>query len=1092
MVKLTKSLKKELRATIRNNLKRYLSLVSIIFLGVMFYVGMKSNAPVLQNSMISFIDEANYMDIEVASVFGITDEEMEQLKNGIPEIETVEGGFEKDVPVDLIDEKGKKVEKNVAIKSYSDKKKINRLYYLQGREAKAIGECVADGSLVGLGYEIGDTIKVEGLDNLLVKDLKIVGFARSPEYISHNKGSSNLTSGKINYFLYVHEDSFDLANGSYNVARIKLKNKYPAFTDEYNDYVEKVKDKIDSVSDYISKTSKDKFLEDINSELQLAKDDFNVQKNAANSELSRAYNQIQNGEKEINQAAENIMSDREVDLYISYNKMTLDTSKEQLDLTKQMIDAFKDITSALSAGEDTELTTDVESLTRQLDSLNNTLKGYEATLDNLNKQLDDKRKSCEGVVIPQVIIACDGAIKSLELRIDAVNMQITNIKNNINAINRVLTFMTSFNGSTQSLKSYISDMEKQYDDAKKKYDKALEDYNYAKDNLRTQMDSARALVDKKKEELEAAKAKYDEKYKEVTIELEKGQEKIESAELIVNKLMETSWYEFTRNDSNGYSQYYDDVSRINGLAKLLPLIFFSVAGLVTASSISRMATEEREKMGVLKSLGYTGTHILYKYLYYAISAAVIGSIFGIVVGSLVFPKIFAGVYSIIYYIIKIKYSIYPTHIIVALSFAFVSTILVAYLSVKSTLKESASDLMRPKNTIKKVYVSKKAKKWRKMSFFRKVTIRNIILNKGKSLMTVLGVAGCTALIVTGFGARESISDIIFYQYGNIFDIGAELFYDDDLTEFEIEEIKDKITTDGDVVNTTLARMETVSVKVGLKTFEVFLTVPNNLNEFNKVINLIDVKKDTKLSLNNEGVIISEKIAKLLNVKVGDNISYTNGDNFSFEVKVIGIAQNYVYHYMYMTPSLYKKLNNVEIKNNLLLVKFTDEVDPAKKCHDYSIDGDFVSYLSIKDAKNAYDDIISRFDMILFVIIISAALLAFVVLYNLAKINISEKTREIATLKVLGFRPKEVNKYINREMIILTIVGIAIGLVGGIALTEVVVSTCELDDIMFYHGVSYTSLIYAALLTTVFSIVINLFVKKDIKKIDLVESLKTTE
>ena len=259
-----------------------------------------------------------------------------------------------------------------------------------------------------------------------------------------------------------------------------------------------------------------------------------------------------------------------------------------------------------------------------------------------------------------------------------------------------------------------------------------------------------------------------------------------------------------------------------------------------------------------------------------------------------------------------------------------------------------------------------------------------------------------------------------------------------------------------------------------------------------MVDLRDVKKDTKLSLNNDGVIISEKIAKLLDLKTGDEIDYINNDNLSFKVKVIGIAKNYVFHYMYMTPSLYKKLNNIEVKDNLLLAKFYDGVNASSKSKEYSATGDFVSYLSMEDAKHAYDEIISRFNMILFVIIISAALLAFVVLYNLAKINISEKTREISTLKVLGFRPKEVTKFINREMVILTIIGIVSGLVGGLILTEAVVTTCELDNIMFYHGISIVSLVYATVLTVIFSLIINIFVRKDIKKINLVESLKTLD
>ncbi len=411
MVRLTPSLKKELRTTIKNNLKRYISLLSIIFLGVMFYIGMKSNAPVLQDSMISYINETNYMDIEVASVFGFTDEELIALKNAIPEIKTIEGGYEQDTVIVFQDEHGKKVEKNVAVKTYSDKKEINRLYLLQGRDAKEKGECIADGSLVGLGYKIGDKITIEGIDNLVQKELTIVGFARSPEYISVDKGSSHLSSGKINYFLYVHEDNYDLSKSLYNVARVKLQYKYPAFSDQYNNYIEDIKKRIDSLSDDISKDRKAEFLEIKNNELEIAKEDFETKKKSATDEINAAKSKLDAADAEIAQAEESVMSDREIDLYIAYNKSILDSTKEQLDLSKQMVDMIKGILETLTKTEDANVTGDVASLSEALTGWTNKLHSYENKLDSLNKQLADKRKECVNAPFGPIKTACDSSIK---------------------------------------------------------------------------------------------------------------------------------------------------------------------------------------------------------------------------------------------------------------------------------------------------------------------------------------------------------------------------------------------------------------------------------------------------------------------------------------------------------------------------------------------------------------------------------------------------------------------------------------------------------------------------------------------------------
>ena len=1097
MVKINKTLKKELRKTIKENIKRYISLVVIIFLGVFFYVGMKSNAPVLEKTMVKYFEKNNFEDIEVTSVIGITKKEIEKVRDNFPEIIDGEGVYYEDVISTVVNKNiNKKNEVVIAVNSYNPSNKINKVEVFEGNDNIDTGECLADGELKYIGYNIGDKLKLKMQDNSF-KEVTIKGFVNSPYYISIEKGNSLLLSGKINYFIYVPEDFFDFEDNLYTKAVFTLNTDYKAFTDEYDNYTADEKKKIKKYVDKIIKPRLDKIVKEKTQELNDGIEEYEKQKALANQELDNANNQIIDGENKIKDAESKIMSDREVDMFLVNAKSQLDMAKSQLDASKTTLDLAKKVLadmekSPIASNETIRL----PYLKSELEKLNKLLEDSNKLLSRLEKELQDNEKKCSIILEPKLKQKCNDTTNKIKVDITSTNNKVETLLYEISQIKKLITLLESNNSiDVNEYKGYIANLEREYNKGYNKYNKSLRDYNYAKYNMKKQMQEARTTIEEKKKELADAKKLYEEKKLEVNIKLDEAYQEITKGQKLLNSLSKSKSYVFSRIDSYGYSQYYDDTVRVESLAKILPIVFFLVAALVTGSSITRMAKEERGKIGVLKSLGYDSNQILYKYLLYTGSACLIGIVFGTVIGMFLFPKIFANVYTLLYFIPKVRYVFSIKYVLLATIFSVLATVVVAYFSVKSALNEKPSELFRAESgKIKKgLLMENKSKKWKNMPYMKKITFRNIFGSLKRSIMTILGVAGCTSIIIAGFGTRTSISNIIHLQFGNLFDISGEFFFKEELTNTEmIENIKevDKLKF---MDKTAFGRMEMVEFKTNKKTYSVYSMVPDNEKDFYDMIALNDMdNKKKKIDLPSDGVILTEKIAKLMDVKKGDYIEYTDPYEDVHKVKVSAIIENYVYHYMFMSKEYYESINEIKPINNMLLVKYKDGENVEKSNKVLMDTKKFSNYISLDDVEFAYSQVVDKFNRILIVIIISAGMLAFVVLYNLAKINISERLREIATLKVLGFNTKEVNKFINSEINILTVIGIIVGCFIGAVLTELVITTCELDTIMFDHSLDILSYIYAIILTIIFSKVIDFIIKKDLRKIKMIESLKSRE
>ena len=563
-------------------------------------------------------------------------------------------------------------------------------------------------------------------------------------------------------------------------------------------------------------------------------------------------------------------------------------------------------------------------------------------------------------------------------------------------------------------------------------------------------------------------------------EIRKEKKKIRQ-ELKNEKLEGQTWYVLDINSNTGFYQYKQDTERIDNVAKVFPLVFFIVAVLICLTTMTRMVEEERSQIGTLKSLGYKDSAIMFKYVLYASLATIIGGMIGVLIGYRLLPDIVFEMYKNMYRIGDIKLSYYSSLTFQGMMIALLCTLGATIYTCRKTLKESPANLLRPVAPApgKRVLLEKIPCIWNHLSFSYKVTVRNVFRYKKRFLMTIIGIAGCTGLILAGFGLKDCIVKMVPHQYEEIFNYQVKVTLDENKTKDTINKIKENKK----VKDLLQIQEESITLDNKDTNQSITLIVPkDNIDGF---IKLQDRKSKEKYQLK-DGVIVTEKLANLLDLEEGDTLKFTGTDTYT--EKVSNITENYLFHYIYLPKEKYKgTYNTVLLKTKNMTEK--QEKNFANELKE--IPG--VSNITFTSStRHVFDDTMDSFAYVSLILIISAGALAFVVLYNLSSINISERRRELATIKVLGFYDKEVYQYINRENTILTVIGILLGLGVGNILTMYIIKTCEIDMLMFDPTIAPLSYLYAILITAAFAILVNIILYFSLKKIDMIESLKSVE
>ena len=638
-----------------------------------------------------------------------------------------------------------------------------------------------------------------------------------------------------------------------------------------------------------------------------------------------------------------------------------------------------------------------------------------------------------------------------------------------------------------------------YQEIEEKELEGLAEFNKAKlelDDAKSQLDSAKETIDKMDVnspfytmilnrynegliEYNNALNEYNENYETFINEINEAYEKVDSIKL-------PTWYINERIDDVSYREYIEDAQSVANLAKAFPIVFFIVATLISLISMSRLVEDERNEIGTMKSLGFSNVQIMGKYLYFAFIATIIGGLIGCVTGAYVLPTMILGIYGILFDVptTVLKIDFITSSITILLScLCIVGATLFTAMKV---LKEKPAELMRPKapKKGKRVFLEKFPFIWNKINFSNKITIRNISRYKKRVFATIFGIMGCTALMMSGFGLKDSLVDLPNKQFNDIFKFDTMVFVNDynsneDKSLFEYECVKEM--TDVQVISAT-----TTSTDVNL-----FVVEDNE--SLDKFINLYEIENYTKVFLEEGKVVISDKLAQIKNVKIGDEITFKDANNVSSTYVVSSIIEMYFEHYAFISRPTYESKGFEYSPNSVYLQTYDLTKEEQDNLTMNLLENDKILTVQFIDGMvENVNNMLKSLDQVIVILIVLAALLAFVVLYNLSNINIHERKREIATLKVLGFYNKEVDAYITKENIILTLIGVALGLVFGYFLSGYIISTVEIEKARFIHNVKYLSYIYSTILSFVFTFIVNGITHFSLKKIDMIESLKSVE
>lgn len=1070
------------------NRKRFISIMLMALLGVGFFAGLVSSGPDMRDSLDKYLDDTNTYDINIVSTLGLTEEDIEQLSK-IENVENIQGVYSKDVSV-------KTDTSEYIFKAIQLTDNINNVVLIDGRMPENINECVVEIEFIeNTDYKIGDSLILENEDDEIESsEFKIVGVVSSPLYVSMERGTTSLGDGTIDCYMYIEKDVFSIDYFTNIYIQVRNAKEETITTSKYKELVEEVSNNIETIKEEREKDRYDYIVNNANDELQENIDKYEDGKKEGEEELKKAEKKIKDGEKEI-ESSEEKLEDGKIEA-----KREIDKAKEEINSAikklenseKEYNDGKKQYEEGLESfnSEKKKLNQTIESLEENLKLLKKLKKDTVDRIDEIKDQIanGDETNKDELAVLEGKLIELEAGIKEIDSNIEKINTQIVSAQKELDNTKNKL------DKAKKEIQNGYDEIEK----AERKLGSEEASTNKKFEEAEKEIVDAKEKIEDSKKTLKEEKAKFNE-------EMEKAEKEIEDAKEKIEDIKEAEWYILTRDDDSGYSSFVDSIDSMNNIAKLFPVLFYVVAVLISSTSMSRMVEEERVEIGTLKALGYSNKKIISKYILYSLLSTVIGGIIGMFIGFVLIPTIVWDNYNIIYYLpefyAEYRYSYGILGIVIAVICIAGATIQSAY----KELKNSPAVLMRPKSPKKgkKVFLERIPFIWKRLNFSSKTTTRNLFRYKKRALMTIIGISGCTALILAGFGLRDSINDIADLQYGKVFDYDLAVSLNDD-----DKNLITSLQEDEEVENIAAVEGTSGTVRVNDIKKDTSIIVVEDKEDFKKVANLTETTDDKLIDLSDTGVLISDKLASMLEVEKGDKITIIDSENNECEYNVDGVVENYIGHYVYISRLLYEAKGNKYTTNTLFIKsKDLEEKDPSNAENNENVvhegdnltleerlldDNNVSSVVNVKNTLNHVKDLLKSLDLVVMILIVASALLAFVVLYNLANVNISERVREIATLKVLGFYDKEIDNYINRESIILTCIGIVIGLILGYFLTGFVITTCEIEGMRFGRNILWTSYIYSALITGVFSIIVNYVTHFVLKKVDMIESLKSIE
>lgn len=1023
---------------------------------------------------------------------------------------------------------------------------------------------LVENDAIAVGDTLTITEGVQDVDQTLVtRTYTVTGFVNAPYYAtSSSMGETTLGSGSIQQYMYVPESDFS-ADLPYTEAYLTVRGaaNERASSDAYQRLVDEVADRIKALAPEREQARVDQLKSDAQKELDEKRADYEGERADAQSQLDDAKRQLDDaaatiaaseqeladGQAAYDSGASELASQRasaqaqldDAERQIAEGQAQLDAQRPQLDDAAGQLQAaraqWQQGADALAAawGDwerqsdelDAGITRAQAGVADAAAGVDRIQKGIDA-LEEQIKQLDpdkDAQKIAELRAEQDALKAQQQDLRAQMALVQATLDDLVNVQKP-----KLEAARAELQGKQDALDSSKVELEQQqaaYEGGKAQFDASARKLDQARADLASsrsqadaqiaaaqqQLDDAAARLQDGRAQLEQGRADYDsglaeyeQKKSDADAQLADAERRLDDAQKQIDDLERPEWLVMDRTANYGAASFEADADRVDSIAAVFPFIFFLVAALVALTTMTRMVEEERALIGTFKALGYRRTRIASKYLAYAAAASGIGSILGILALSQVLPAVIMKAYGIIYFVpeLPLPLPVDPGFAGLAAGLGVGVTLFATWAAVAATLRERPAQLMLPRTPKagKRILLERIGPLWRHLSFSWKVTFRNLFRYKKRFVMTVIGIAGCTALLLTGLGLSNAINDIIDKQFGEITKYNAVVTLADDLSSEEQRRIDD-LLDDGSLVtaHTLAMRQNMLAGGPDEQGKRMELVVPEDPASFDRFVALNTRVGHHPVKLDDDGLVLTEKLAAELGVRAGDAVTLTeqdaigNATGTSYEATVTGIVENYVYHYAYMGPALYEQLMGKAPDYRTVLAVTTSDPDLRVQFSNDLLAAGGVKTVAYNDETiDAYRDMMSSVNMIVVVLVTAAAALAFIVLYNLTNINITERMREIATLKVLGFTPREMNAYIFREIFLLAAIGCAVGLVLGVWMEGFVVVTAEVDQIMFGRAIHPTSFLLAFLLTMLFTVLVMLAMRGKLRRIDMVESLKSNE
>lgn len=1023
---------KDCERHVRSTADRFLAICCITALGVAFFAGLKATAPDMRLTAQKYFNDYGMMDVRVVSTAGLTADDLAAVR-AVSGVRDAQNAYTADASVASKDGAltVKLLSLDTALLGKDPSKVINRPWLTSGRFPRGDGEVLADPRFLRYsGLKIGDSVKLDadgGIGTTLKRDtFTIVGVANDPLYASYERGSSSIGSGRVDAYLILPDSAFCL--GAYTDIYLRVSGAYakPCFGDEYTDAVKKVRSAIEK----ISASRETARYDSLHSEGQKKIDDAKVQLASQQKALSDARQAISDAQAQIDSGKSQLASARAAyNAAASQYASSLGEYNSSLAQYRSGADA---LSAAKSGKSDAQLEAELTQITQAEQLLPKNMPGYAEQY----AQLEQNAAAIKALLEKSEDLAkADAGLADTKAKLDAAAQQLAQEK--------------------------------------------------------AAIDSKAAQLEEAQSELDSKKSAYDAHNAQAQPQIASAEGSIADAQSQLDALKKPTWYVLGRDSNEGFVGFRDDADRIAAIANVFPLIFFLVAVLVSLTAMTRLVENDRTYIGTLKALGIGKGAIALKYTLYAALASLAGGVAGLLIGYNLFPRVIFAAYCILYTMPALTADFNVKYAVISLVAAGACATLPALFVCLSSLRGSPAGLMRPKapTSGKRILLERIKPVWNRMNFSRKVTARNLFRYKKRLIMTIVGVAGCTALVFTGFGLKDAIMPIVDLQYGRVRTYGLEVNLKENASQKDMVSLGEYIS--GKLGGSLELRQQSIDVVSGGRSKSVYLIVPEG-GSLSGYINLRNRVSGESLGFGGDSVVVTEKLAKLMNLKKGGTVGLRGTDGVIHSVRISGIAENYVFHYVYMSPSLYRSLFGQDAYANQILCKTgrgMSQDDAAKAVMKNAA----VSSVSvIGKSKENFGKMIVALNFVVIVLIISAALLAFVVLLSLTSINIDERGRELATIKVLGFYNYELARYIYRENVVLTLISSVLGIVLGIFLQKFVITTAEVDIVMFSRAVSLRTYLFSAGLTLLFALLANLFMYNRIVSTDMVSSLKSGE